>query len=80
MATITLAIGALSKSFTISAADVTRVTDAFRATYGASLTNAQVFDNWANGTVQALKDAVKRVEGDAAATTARAAVTDVVAT
>lgn len=80
MATITLTIGALSKTFTLSAADVTRVTDAFKATYGASLSNAQVFDIWANSTMQALKDVVKRVEGDAAAQAARNAISDVAVT
>lgn len=80
MATVTLSIGALSKAFTVSAADTTRIVNALTTIYGAGLTNAQIFDIWANSTMQALKDAVKRVEGDAAAATARAGVVDVVAT
>lgn len=80
MATISFAAtGLTSKSYTLSAGDTQRVLDAMKATYGAALTNQQAFDQFAANSMQALKDLVKRVEGDSAATTARAGVADVVA-
>lgn len=84
MATLTFSIAAQSKSYTVSAGDVSRITAALKARYergrpGVTLTNAQVFDIWSAEVMGALKDVVKAEEGEAAAKAARDAVTEVVA-
>jgi hypothetical protein len=82
MASITFTVGANTKTFTVSAGDATRIISALRVTYdpNSTMTTAQLFDVWATSSMQTLKDLVKRVEGDAAAVTARTAVVDVSAT
>lgn len=87
MATISFSATSLTaKSFTLSPADVARVLAALRANYGTvsdgaggqrAMTDQEVFDKWATGNMLALRDVVKRVEGDSAADTAREGVTDI---
>lgn len=74
MATMTLTIGASTKSWTISAGDVTRVLDAYRKTFGKvpsgdspaglrDMTNAEVFDRVAQQLERGIKNVVRNVEG-----------------
>lgn len=62
MASITLTIGSLTTTKTISTADLNRVVAAFKARYGASLTNQQAFDIWAAGSLASLQDIVRNEE------------------
>ncbi len=82
MASIIFSIAAQSRTFTVSAPDTTRIVNALKSIYDPedNLTGPQVFDLWASRSMQALKDVVKRAEGDAAAEAARAAIVDVAAT
>lgn len=82
MATITLSVAAMSKSWTVSAGDITRIVNAFTATYGQvpngsgglrDRTSAEVFDLIASDFIGNLKDRVRSIEGSAAS----AAVTPV---
>lgn len=62
MASITLTIGTLTRTSTISTADLNRVIAAMKSRYGAALTNQQAFDIWADGSMQALRDIVRGEE------------------
>lgn len=62
MATITLTVGPLTRTATISTNDQNRLIAAFKDRYGAALTNQQAFDIWADGSLQALRDIVKNEE------------------
>lgn len=79
MATITLSVGALTRSKTISAGDVTRVTDAMKIKFGLPVgaTNQQVFDAFGDWMFGLMKTEVLMQEREAVARTARAAVTDI---
>lgn len=63
MATMTLTIGANTKSWTISAGDVTRVIEAYKILYqNPALTNTQVFDKVAADFARELRIRVKSAE------------------
>lgn len=75
MATITLSVAAMSKSWTVSAGDVTRIVNAFTVTYGQvpnglggfrDRTNAEVFDLIAGEFITNLKSRVVAIEGGVA--------------
>lgn len=93
MVDITLSVGTMSRSWTFSAANVTRILNALKVTYGPVFdepidplsqprerTNAEVFDHLAKDFIDSLKKAVDKVEGGVAAAAARAAVPSVDAT
>lgn len=74
MAAIALTIGSFSRNAVVSASDLTRIVQAFKATYGEGLTDQEAFERWASGAIQALVDIVLRTEGNAAAETARSGI------
>lgn len=77
MATITLtATGLTSRAKTISAADTTRLLNAYRTIYGQvpdglggfrDRTDQEIFNTFADGIYQYMQEAVRNVERDAAA-------------
>jgi hypothetical protein len=85
MASITLTIGTFTTTKTIPPADLTRLLTAMKTHYGQVVengvprdrTNQELFDLWAAGTLQALRDIAKRVEQEAAKATAAAGVADI---
>lgn len=67
MATMTLTIGANTKSWTVSAGDITRIIDAYRILYqNPVMTSTQVFDRIAADFAREIKSNTKRSEGKTA--------------
>lgn len=80
MPTITLTVGPRTKSATISTPDLVRVAAAFKAQYGAELTDQQAFDIWAAGALHTLQDITRVTELAAAYVADDAAFVPVVIT
>lgn len=80
MATITLSIGALTRSVTLSTPDQNRIVAAFKSRFGQSLTNQQAFDIWADSIFSSLKENVRNEELNASLAADTAAFVAVVLT
>lgn len=90
MATITLFVDPMSKSWTVSPADVTRIIDSLKNRYGRihdegsgalrDMTDQETFDRLTGDFIDDLKNSVLQVEGDAAAVVAQATITEIEAT
>lgn len=79
MATITITFNSLTRSKTISAADVTRVSNAMKAKFAlpGSATGQQVLDAFGDWMFQMLKQEALAHERELAANSARVAVADI---
>lgn len=66
-----------SMSKTISAGDATRWLQAYKDLHGQGLSNAEVFDIWANQLFEVTRYEVRRTEEDVAVKAAAAAQTDI---
>lgn len=87
MANITLTMGALTVTKTVSTADLQRIIDTYKANYGQvsggagglrDMTNQELFDAFSAGFFNGLIGAVTSHEGDIAAASARAAIMPIV--
>lgn len=79
MATITISTGALTRSKTIAAGDVTRLTSAMKAKFGLSVgaTNQQIFDAFGDWVFARMKEEILQYEREVATNTARQGVPDI---
>lgn len=79
MATITISTGALTRSKTISAGDVTRLTSAMKAKFSlpAGATNQQIFDAFGDWVFARMKEEILRYEQEVATNVARQGVPDI---
>lgn len=82
MATLTFSIGALARSKTISAGDVTRLTDAMKARFSMPVgaTNQEVFDVFTDWLFGIMKAEVLAYEREVAGNSARQNVPDITLT